>query len=120
MTDVKRTFVLAVAAASMAVAAPALAHHGWGSYDATKTTVVEGRVEALSWVNPHGEIQLSHDGKPWRIVLAPLNRMEARGLDRDMIAVGRTVKVEGYPRHDGTAEMRIERITAAGKTVELR
>jgi hypothetical protein len=28
--------------------------------------------------------------------------------------------LEGYPRRDGSHEMRIERITAGGKTVELR
>ncbi len=33
---------------------------------------------------------------------------------------GEPVTLEGYPRSDGTAEMRIERITAGGKTVELR
>ena len=46
--------------------------------------------------------------------------MEARGLTPAMIAPGKPVTLVGYPRLDGTAEMRIERITAGGKTVELR
>ncbi len=37
-----------------------------------------------------------------------------------MIAPGKAITIVGYPRRDGTAEMRIERITAGGKTVELR
>jgi hypothetical protein len=46
--------------------------------------------------------------------------MDARGLTPAMIAPGKTVTIVGYPRRDGTLEMRIERITAGGKTVELR
>jgi hypothetical protein len=59
-------------------------------------------------------------GKPWRVVLAPTARMDARGLTPTMIAPGKTVTIVGYPRLDGTLEMRIERITAGGRTVELR
>ena len=54
------------------------------------------------------------------MVLAPTGRMEARGLPEAMIAPGKPIKLVGYPRLDGTAEMRIERIIAGGKTVELR
>jgi hypothetical protein len=60
------------------------------------------------------------DGKRWDVVLAPVSRMEARGLVREDIAVGKTVTVVGYPRRDGTAEIRAERIIVGEKTVELR
>ncbi len=53
-------------------------------------------------------------------MLAPVARMEARGLTSAMIDKGQTVTLTGYARKDGTAEMRIERIQAGGKTVELR
>jgi hypothetical protein len=46
--------------------------------------------------------------------------MEARGLTQAMISNGKPVKLVGYPRKDGVAEMRIERVTVDGKTVELR
>jgi hypothetical protein len=46
--------------------------------------------------------------------------MEARGLTRAMVASGKPVTMVGYPRRDGTAEMRIETIVAGGKTIELR
>lgn len=54
------------------------------------------------------------------MILAPVARMEARGLVRDDIAVGKTVTVHAYPRKDGTNEMRAERIIVGDKTVELR
>ena len=41
-------------------------------------------------------------------------------LTKAMLGPKQTVTLEGYPRRDGTREMRIERITAGGRTVELR
>jgi hypothetical protein len=46
--------------------------------------------------------------------------MEARGLTQDMVTGNKPVTLIGYPRSDGTTEMRIERVIANGKTVELR
>jgi hypothetical protein len=46
--------------------------------------------------------------------------MEARGLTEDMVSKGQTVTLVGYPRNDGTREMRIERVIVGDKTVELR
>jgi hypothetical protein len=37
-----------------------------------------------------------------------------------MLAPKNKVTLVGYPRTDGTPEMRIERVIAGGKTVELR
>jgi hypothetical protein len=54
------------------------------------------------------------------VVLAPPSRMQARGLPKEDLVEGATVTVEAYPRRDGTPEMRAERITLNGKTVELR
>jgi hypothetical protein len=59
-------------------------------------------------------------GKTWDVVLAPTSRMDARGLTEAMIAPGQRISMTGYARRDGAAEMRIERVTAGGKTVELR
>lgn len=108
------------ALAAAAFAATAYAHHGWGSYDDKKPVKLEGPVLSLKYQNPHAEIVMNRDGKKWEIVLAPLSRMEARGLKREDIEAGKAVIVEGYPRKDGTPEIRAERVTANGKTVELR
>jgi len=53
-------------------------------------------------------------------VLGNTQRMTSRGLTPAMLASGVEATVEGYPRADGTPTMRIERITLAGVTVELR
>ena len=109
-------------ALALAVLIPgaALAHHGWSSYDADKTLTVTGPLTDVAWRNPHGEAKIKHAGKTWAVVLAPVARMEARGLTQAMISGGKPVTLVGYPRKDGVSEMRIERITVDGKTVELR
>jgi hypothetical protein len=46
--------------------------------------------------------------------------MGRRGLEAEDIAVGATVTVEGYSSTVHDHEMRAERITVEGRTVELR
>ena len=98
----------------------ALAHHGWGSYDAGKKLTIAGSVESTDWQNPHVMIVVSHENKKWDAVLAPPFRMSARGLEPDMIKPGTAVTLEGYPSTRAEAEMRAERIMVGGKTFELR
>lgn len=111
---------IALLVAAIAIAAPAAAHHGWSSYDAAKAIKVSAPVSAVTWGNPHGTAKVAYQGKTWDVVLAPTTRMEARGLTQDMLKSAKSVTLEGYPRSDGTPEMRIERVIVGDKTVELR
>lgn len=111
---------LILAAALALIPATALAHHGWSSYDAAKTIKVTAPLTDVTWGNPHGAATINYQGKTWAVVLAPTSRMEARGLTQAMLTGKTPVTLEGYPRTDGTPEMRIERVTAGEKTVELR
>jgi hypothetical protein len=112
--------LVAASAAILLIPGAALAHHGWSSYDAARTLKVTAPLTDVAWRNPHGKAKVDYAGKTWTVVLAPVARMEARGLTQAMIEGGKPVTLEGYPRKDGVAEMRIERITVDGKTVELR
>ena len=58
--------------------------------------------------------------KIWTVVLAPPSRMENRGLPAAMLKPGVMARVEGYPSRDDPGELRAERITIDGKTIELR
>jgi hypothetical protein len=105
------------------MAATVLAHHGWSEYDASKTLEFTGVIRESSYSNPHGMIKLQVDGgngKVWLVVLAPPSRMSGRGLAKDMLKVGTTAKVIGYPHKQKADEMRAERIIINGKTTELR
>lgn len=74
----------------------------------------------MTYENPHGMIKLEVKKKKWTVVLAPPSRMEGRGLTKDMLKVGETATVVGYPHLKVKDEMRAERITIGDKTTELR
>ena len=114
----KRALVLAVAIIGCAGAASA--HHGWGSYDANNPFTITAPVETLVWADPHTHVMLKFKGAVWEATLAPLFRMQARGLSQAILKPGTQVTVLGYPSTQKEHEMRAERITVAGKTVELR
>jgi Family of unknown function (DUF6152) len=103
-------------------AAPAavLAHHGWGSYDASKTITVEGPIQTSTYSNPHATITVKAADKVWTVTLAPTSRMQSRGAPAEFVAVGKTIRAEGYASKSDPNEMRAERITVGGKTVEMR
>jgi hypothetical protein len=111
---------LAAALAALAFALPAAAHHGWSEYDASKALTLTGTIKASGYEHPHGHVTLVTPGKTWLVVLAPPTRMENRGLPREALKPGNTVTVEGYANRNKPEEMRAERITFEGKTVELR
>ena len=102
------------------VPAAAFAHHGWSSYDANKTIEITAPLSSVTWGNPHGSAKVRYQNKTWDVVLAPVSRMEARGLTREMLGPKQKVTLVGYPRTDGTPEMRIERVIVNKQTVELR
>lgn len=109
---------LLLAAAFLAL--PAAAHHGWSEYDQEKPLTLTGKVAESGYEHPHGHITLETPGKTWRVVLAPPSRMQNRGLPPEAIRVGSTVTVVAYANRSKPEEARAERITAGGKTVELR
>jgi hypothetical protein len=112
----RRALLLALAA----VPVLAFAHHGWSEYDTTQVLKLTGTIEAAGYEHPHGFVKLRTADKTWLAVLAPPSRMENRGLSRELLVVGAVASVEGYPNKSKPDEMRAERITIAGKTVELR
>jgi Family of unknown function (DUF6152) len=100
--------------------APVGAHHGWSGYDATKEMTLTGTIKEAGYEHPHGHVRLEVPGKVWLVVLAPPTRMESRGLPAAKLRVGGKATVVGYPHRSNEDEMRAERITIEGATVELR
>lgn len=104
----------------VAAALPAAAHHGWSEYEQDKPLTLTGKVAGSGYEHPHGFIRLETPGKTWVVVLAPPSRMQARGLPPEAIKPGAQVSVVAYANRAKPEEARAERITADGKTVELR
>src|SRR5262249_37501334 len=115
-----------ILAALLATPAAVLAHHGWSEYDSSKLVKLSGKIVESGYEHPHGHVRLETKGegatagRTWNVVLAPPWRMQHRGLEKEALKPGTTASVEGYPNRDKPEEMRAERITVNGKTVELR
>lgn len=101
-------------------ALPLAAHHGWGSYDAANPVTVEGKITASKYENPHVTLTVEAKDKTWTVTLAPTSRMVNRGALVELVAVGKTISAFGYPSRREKDEMRAERITVDGKTIEMR
>lgn len=99
---------------------PGWAHHGWGSYDSNTVLTLDGTVSEVDPNNPHGELKLKTADKLWIVTLSPPSRMASRGKPIADIKVGDKVVAVGYPNRSRPDEMRAERITHNGFTVELR
>ena len=88
------------------VCAPGARHtreHGarapWLERNDEKTPLtVPGTITESSYTNPHGTIKLraTDGGKVWDVVLAPVARMQTRGLTEAMLKPGTVVTVLGY------------------------
>ena len=109
----------AILAASAAVTG-GLAHHGWGSYDAANPVTVEGTIKTSRFENPHATISVETAARTWTVTLAPTSRMLNRGATADLVAVGQKITAFGYPSTVEKDEMRAERITVDGRTIEMR
>ena len=116
----KLPVVLVLAAAALAPL-PAAAHHGWAGQDNSKVTVLEGPIQAVRYRNPHGEIELTSGGQRWLIALAPIQRMQDRGVTEAVLKVGQPVRIEGARNLDQSRfEVKADNITIAGKKTSLR
>jgi hypothetical protein len=101
-------------------AGSALAHHGWGGFDRNAVLELSGPVVRSTYANPHGIVVLVREGQELTFELAPVSRMQARGLSEADIARGQTVKLHGYRNVGVPTLYRAEWIEAGGKRVELR
>jgi hypothetical protein len=118
----RSTISTAAAATILLAAGAANAHHGWGSYDASQVLTLTGKIQEMTYANPHGmlKLEVQTPDKVWVVTLAPPFRMQNRNLPSDALKPGTTVTVVGYPSRNDPTEMRAERITVNGQTTELR
>ena len=101
--------VLATSAALLIAAIPLLAHHSEAAeFDATKPVRVSGVVKKVEWTNPHiwfyveGKDEVSGLQAVWGFSGAAPNGLRRRGITKDTLKVGDTVKVQGIRAKDGS------------------
>lgn len=60
-TDRRRALQKLALAATGTLALPALAHHGWSSFDLNRPVWLSGKARKVTWRNPHAELELEVD-----------------------------------------------------------
>src|SRR5215468_11560601 len=102
-----RRALLVITAGLIVATAPLLAHHSeTAQFDTTKPVKVTGTVKKVEWMNPHiwFYVDVKDDsGKvtTWGFSGGPPGMLMRRGITRDALKPGDTVKVEGFRAKDG-------------------
>ena len=97
-----------LAAALLAIAIPALAHHAFSNeYDESKPITLEGVVTRIDWENPHVHYYVDvaqADGSMvnWSCETGGPNRLVKRGWTRASLKAGDRVIVHGFPAKDAS------------------
>lgn len=117
--------LFALAAATLAVAAPADAHHSAAIYDRARPLTLSGVIREMQWTNPHGWIEVlgtTDRSKPtaWTIEIEGPIIMQREGWSRNSVVLGEKVVVKMMPLKDGRPGARlIELIKADGTVLHL-
>ena len=89
-----------IAAGSLLLARPALAHHSAAAFDPNSPVTVTGTVAKVEWTSPHARIYVTAtnaDGatETWDFELPSPVTLMRRGWSRNSLAVGTAVTVTG-------------------------
>lgn len=118
MKHIRVATMMLVIAAATAVAA--LAQQVTHTYDSNHPITVEGAILNSTFEDPNTTISVKGTDKIWTVTMAPTSRMVERGVQAEVLAVGKKISAYGYPSTVEMNEMRAERITVDGKTYQLR
>lgn len=82
------------------------AHHSHGNYDISKWTVMEGVVKVIVFIAPHSIVHLDvtnakGETQTWALEATNPQTIFLKGLKREDVRVGDTVKVRCHPLRDG-------------------
>ena len=119
-----KTTLRLAAAALLAAALPAVAHHSTAMVDFTKTVTIEGTIKDFQWTNPHTWLTiLVNDGGTtveWTFEGVSTTRLAPAGFKKDTLMPGDPVSVVYNPRRDGKPGGMFFAVTLAdGRTLKL-
>ena len=104
-----RNLVGLVIALSLMVA-NSYAHHSFAAeYDGSKPVNVTGKIKRVEWLNPHiwfyveGKDEITGRTAVWGFSAAPPGMMARRGIKKETLKLGETIRVEGFLARDGSA-----------------
>src|SRR3989441_13191251 len=99
-------------------AVPLFAHHSFAAeFDGKKPVKVTGLVKKVEWTNPHiwfyveGKDEVTGRSSVWGFSAGAPGLLQRRGIARDSMKVGDTVKVDGFLAKDGSLNASGRKIT---------
>ena len=109
------------AALTLACAAPAVAHHGFGLFQMEKFEDWSGTLTRFELVNPHSYLYfdtVDTDGKPlaMRCEMRAATLIKRSGWKVDEFVPGRHVEVHGHPHRDDPHSCYLESVSLGGST----
>lgn len=110
-----------IAAISLTALPPAAAaHHGWG-WTQEQESRLAGRIETISFGNPHMHLQLrGADGGLWEVDLSPPIVAAPSGFSAEHARAGDQVSVTGHRARDASVRgFKGETITVRGRTFDV-
>jgi hypothetical protein len=115
-----------LAAAALAVAAPAFAHHSAAGIDRTRTMTLVGTVKQFGWQNPHSwmEVEVTGDNgavTTWKVEMTSPTALVRAGWKSTTVKPGDKVTVKINPLRDGDPGGLFQSITLSdGSTLTER
>jgi len=99
-------FGVLAAAATLALAAPVLAHHSHANYDITKWIVLEGTVKQVVFIAPHSllyvDVKDEHgDTATWALEATAPAGIFGNGVKREDVRAGDKVQARCHILRDG-------------------
>src|SRR5262249_22496684 len=104
------------AAALLAHAATAVAHHSAAPFDATANVTIEGVVTGIKWSSPHVYLTVKdRKGTEWTVECGPPGVLTRSGWQRDSLQPKQAVMVRGRPHRSGKHEVLMTQVSAIGR-----
>lgn len=115
----RRRLPVILAALGVALALPALAHHGWSWAEGEQMTL-QGKISKISMAPPHPMLMVDVQGKTWQVDLGNPSQTERSGFRGDTARPGDAITAMGNRHLDKTKlHMKAVRITIAGKNYDM-